>query len=44
MQNISVQYELLEGLHGPKRTEADALKGQLLRKTLRNEIKRFKES
>ena len=42
MQNIRIQYELYEGLHGPKRTETAALMSQLVRKILRKEIKGFR--
>ena len=35
MQNIRMQCELYEGLHGPKRTEAAILKSQLVRKIQR---------
>jgi hypothetical protein len=42
MQNIRIQYEFYEGLHGPKRTETAALMSQLVRKILRKEIKGFR--
>jgi hypothetical protein len=35
MQNIKMQYELYEGLHGPERTEAAALMSQLCQKDIK---------
>jgi metal-responsive CopG/Arc/MetJ family transcriptional regulator len=43
MQNITMQYELYKELHRAKETRGSCTMSQLVRKILRQEIKRFRE-